>query len=224
MSPLRRAAAPPADLYAPYPAARLAAASALSPKALGRLQVGAAGWPALSPAAINAWLLFVTTKPPQWRDPLLAFPEAPLTAGHPHEGFLYPDPIGFWGEVRRWATVIARTRHPAWTVTEALSVSGFVHLGDDPSRLALARAVCRPSVVLFLDEPAWQTAGLDPATTTAHHVPDPHRERQVYQGRWGVLADGTVVGKAPQHPTMHRLYRTADMDRFLAACPSSKDD
>jgi hypothetical protein len=209
--------APTDDLHGRDPAARLAAARALKAKAVAKLQP--AGWPPLSPGAVNAWLLLVTTKPPQWRDPLLAFPEAPLTAGHPHEGFLYPDPVGFWAEVRRWATTVARTRRPGWTVTEALSVSALVHLGDEPARLALARAACRPAVVLVLDEPAWRAAGFEPARVEPHHVPDPHRTGQVYQGLWGTLPDGTVVGKAPQHPTMHRLYRASDMDRFLASCP-----
>jgi hypothetical protein len=41
----------------------------------------------------------------------------------------------------------------------------------------------------------------------------------VYEGFWGATADGTVVGKAPQHPAMHNLYRAEDMDRFLASAP-----
>jgi len=207
------------DLAAGDPAIRLAAQRALRPRALDRLRRDAAGWPPLSPCSVGAWLLLVTTKPPQWRDPLLAFPDGPLAAGDPHEGWFYPDPIGFWSEVRRWATAVARTRQPAWTASEALAVSGLVHLADDPARLTLARRVCHPHVVLLLDEPAAQAAGLEPAGVELHHVPDPHRAGQVYQGWWGRLADGTVVGKSPQHPSTHRLYRPSDMDRFLSACP-----
>lgn len=207
------------DLFAHDPAVRLSAAGALRGRALDRARRRAHGWPTLSPAAINAWLLLITTKPPHWRDPLLDFPEQPLTAGHPHEGWFYPDPVGFWGEARRWARVVVSTRQPAWSGAEALAVSALVHLADEPDRLGLARSVCRPHVVVFLDEPALHVARLEILDVTTHHVPDPHREGQVYQGFWGRLADGTIVGKAPQHPSAHRLYRTSDMDRFLMMCP-----
>ncbi len=202
------------------PAARLAAATALKRRAVDRWRARARGWPTLSPGSIGSWLLFVTTKPPHWRDPLLAFPEQPLSAGHPHEGWFYPDPAGFWTEVRRWATLVVRTRRPEWTGSEALAVSALVHLADDPSRLAVARDTCRPRVVLFLDEPALQSARLDLAAVSHHHLPDPHRDGQVYQGFWARDAEGTIVGKAPQHPSAHRLYRASDMDGFLRACPA----
>lgn len=202
------------------PAVRFAAAGALKPRAVEKLHGRAAGWPSLSPGSVAAWLLLVTTKPPHWRDPLLAYPEQPLTAGHPHEGWFYPDPAGFWVEVRRWVTVVLRTRVPAWTTTEALSVAALVHLGDDASAVALARRATQPHVVLFLDEPAAQASALVPDGFAAHHVPDPHRAGQVYQGWWGRLPDGTIVGKAPQHPSAHRFYRGPDMDGFLAACPA----
>jgi len=52
-----------------------------------------------------------------------------------------------------------------------------------------------------------------------HYVPDPHREGQVYEGFWANDGDGLVIGKAPQHPATHRLYRAADMDRFLSLAP-----
>lgn len=207
------------DLTSVDPAARLAAASALKPRHAERLRARARGWPPLSPGSLGAWLLLVTTKPPHWRDPLLEFPEQPLTAGHPHEGWFYPDPVGFWAEARRWATVIARTREPSWTTTEALSVSALVHLGEEPGRLDLARSATSPRVVLLLDEQAARAAGFEPADITRHHVPDPHRDGQVYQGWWGRLPDTTIVGKAPQHPSAHRLYRPRDMDGFLSACP-----
>ena len=210
-------------LYDDGPAARREAAHALRPREIDRLQRAAAGWPPLSPGVLNAWLMLVTTKPPGWRDPLLAWPELPLAAGTVHEGFLYPDPIGFWAEVRRWATTVVRTRVKAWTVTEALEVSALVHLGSDAdtasSRLALARATCRPHVILFLDEQSWAAAALEPSWSEGHEIPDPHRVAQVYQGLWGRMGDGTIVGKSPQHPTMHRLYDSADMGHFLATVP-----
>jgi hypothetical protein len=69
-------------------------------------------------------------------------------------------------------------------------------------------------VVLFLDEPAWQASGWN--VEAAHYsVPDPHRDGQVYQGFWGRRPDGLVVGKAPQHPTMHRFYKPDDMTMYL---------
>lgn len=220
---LRRRSRPSPDaLWSADPAERLAAAQQLGrdAKAARRVAPQPDGWPPLSPAARNAWLLLVTTKPPQWRDPLLEFPEAPLTLGEPHPGFLYPDPIGFWTEVRRWTHAVAGVRRLA--PTDAVAVSGLVHLGDEPARLALAVRTLQPRVVLFLDEAAWTVAALETERTELHHVPDPHRPGQVYQGLWGRVSDddGTrIVGKAPQHPAMHRLYDASEMDRFLYACP-----
>jgi hypothetical protein len=52
-----------------------------------------------------------------------------------------------------------------------------------------------------------------------HHIKDPHRPGQVYEGFWGELEDGVVVGKAPQHPTTHNLYRSDDMVAFLRSAP-----
>jgi len=210
-------------LYDDAPATRRSAARALRPRDVDRLRRATAGWPPLSPGVLNAWLLLVTTKPPAWRDPLLAWPEQPLAAGAVHEGFLYPDPIGFWAEVRRWATTILRTTMPTWTVTETLEVSALVHLGTEAdtaaSRLALARATCRPHVLLFLDEASWSAAALEPQDVESHQMPDPHRVGQAYEGWWGRIADGTIVGKAPQHPAMHQLYESAGMGHFLAAVP-----
>jgi hypothetical protein len=202
-------------LWSTDPSERLDAARLLDPKAARKRAPQPTDWPPLSPAARNAWLLLVTTKPPQWRDPLLEFPEAPLTLGEPHPGFLYPDPIGFWTEVRRWTTKVAKGMAP----TDAVAVSGLVHVGDEPQRLTQATAILRPHVVLFLDEAAWAAAHLDTERQQAHHVPDPHRPGQVYQGLWARTHDGTIVGKAPQHPAMHRLYDASEMDRFLSACP-----
>jgi len=175
-------------------------------------------WPPTSPGALNAWLLLVTTKPPDWRDPLAPFSHEPLTLGDPHPGFFYPDPIDFWREVRRWAAAIVGAVDHELDVPSALAVSALVHLGDQPDRLATAMATCRPAVVLFLDEPAW-TAAHWQLHATAHHVPDPHRPGQVYQGFWGTDANGLVVGKAPQHPSAHRFYAWDDMATFLRSIP-----
>lgn len=174
------------------------------------------GWPDNSPAAVNAWLLLVTTKPPTWRDPLLEWRELPLAVGRPHEGFFYPDPIGFWAEVRRWVLDTLRGFERGWDVSDALAVSALIHVGRNPDALTVAMRTCRPATVLFLDEPAWQAAGwdLDPRP---FEIPDPHRPNQGYQGFWARRDDGVVVGKAPQHPTMHRFYDAGDLTAFLRA-------
>ena len=160
----------------------------------------------------------MTTKPPTWRDTLVLWPEDAPTLGEPHHGFFYPDPLGFWAEVRRWATVLVRRHQPDCATSDALAVTTLLHVGEHPDRLEWGRTLMRPRVVLFLDEPSWAAAGLD-VRRALHHVPDPHRPQQVYEGFWAVAPDGTVVGKAPQHPAMHNLYRAADMDRFLGAAP-----
>lgn len=206
------------QLFASDPGARLAAARALRGRHRRRLAVTPSGWPELSPGAANAWLLFVTTKAPSWRDPLVPWPDAPLTLGEPHPGFLYPDPIGFWAEVRRWAIVVLRRHEPTWSTAEALALTALIHLGDDPARLAAADATCRPRMVVLLDEAAAQAAAFDVAAEPVA-IPDPHRPDQTYLGWWGTTADGQVIGKAPQHPTMHRLYRAQDLDRWLASAP-----
>jgi hypothetical protein len=211
------------DLFANDPAIRLARARALSRRARRKALAGTEGWPADSPGARNAWLLFVTTKPPTWRDPLLAWPDGPLTLGEPHPGFLYPDPIGFWTEVRRWSIELLTRHQPHWSTAECLALSALVHVGGDARHLDLARSVCRPRLTVFLDEPAWQAAELDVAVSPLA-IPDPHRPGQSYEGWWGTCLDGTVVGKAPQHPTMHRLYRAEDLRDWLHRAPSPRGD
>jgi len=209
------------DLYADDPAVRLSRARELSGRGRRKALSGAAGWPSESPGAINAWLLLVTTKPPSWRDPLLEWPEGPPSLGEPHPGFLYPDPIGFWTEVRRWSIELFRRHEPRWSTAECLSLTALVHIGLDHGRLDLARRLCRPRMTVFLDEPAWQVADLDVAVTPLA-IPDPHRSGQTYEGWWGTLLDGSVAGKAPQHPTMHRLYRAADLTDWLKRAPSPR--
>lgn len=211
------------ELYANDPAVRLARARSLSPRARRKALDGVQGWPHDSPGARNAWLLLVTTKPPSWRDPLIPWPDGPLTLGEPHDGFLYPDPIGFWVEVRRWSIELFRRHQPQWSTAESLALTALVHVGGDAGHLHRAQAVCQPRVTIFLDEPAWQTADLDVATTPLA-VPDPHRPGQVYEGWWGTTASGAVVGKSPQHPTMHRLYRAEDLRDWLQRAPTPRPD
>jgi hypothetical protein len=209
------------EVFAATPAVRLTAARGLSKRARRKLLEDLEGWPSNSPGARNAWLLFVTTKPPTWRDPLLAWPDGPLTLGEPHPGFLYPDPIGFWTEVRRWSIELFRAHEPMWSTGECLSLTTLVHVGEDPSALSVASSTCRPRVTVFLDEHAWRAADLDVAISPLA-VPDPHRPGQVYEGWWGTMADGSVVGKSPQHPTMHRLYAAADLTNWLRKAPSPR--
>lgn len=206
------------DLFSERPAERLTAARSLSRRARRRVLESLPPWPADSPGACNAWLLFVTTKPPGWRDLLIPWPGGPLTLGEPHPGFLYPDPIGFWTEVRRWSIALLRVHEPAWSTAECLALTTLVHVGNHAEHLTLATTTCRPRVTVFLDDPAWQQAALDVATAKLA-IPDPHRAGQTYEGWWGTTAGGAVVGKSPQHPTMHRLYRSDDLARWLRAAP-----
>ena len=157
----------------------------------------------------------MTTKPPSWRDPLVLWPEGPPTLGEAHEGFFYPDPLGFWSEVRRWVHELFRLRVPAWGTPEALALTSLLHMGDEADRFARARALCQPRMILFLDEPSLERAGLPALRREPHFIADPHRSGQVYEGFWAKGGDGVVVGKAPQHPATHNLYRAPDMVGFL---------
>ena len=49
--------------------------------------------------------------------------EHPLTLGEAHEGFFYPDPLGFWAEIRKWTVELLKPHAPDWGVSEALSVT-----------------------------------------------------------------------------------------------------
>ena len=172
--------------YAPDPAQRRNAA-----RSLGRLARRAAlrrtqGWPADSPGAANAWLLLLTTKPPKWRDPLVLWRDEPPTLGVPHNGFFYPDPLGFWVEVRRWATVLMSGAEPGIKAPEALSVTALLHVGEQPDRVGWALALLRPEVTLFLDEAAWAASALT-VDMVPFAIPDPHRAGVAYEGWWGRL-------------------------------------
>ena len=114
--------------------------------------------------------------------------------------------------------VIFQLSEPDWGTPEALSLTTLLHTADEPDRLDWARNLMRPRVVLFLDEPSWQSARML-VREQPHHIPDPHRDGKVYEGFWGRSGDQLVIGKAPQHPATHRLYRTDDMDAFLRSVP-----
>ena len=197
---------------------RLTVARSQGKRARKALLERAAEWPGYSPGAVNAWLLLITTKPPSWQDNLVPWKERPLTLGEAHENFFYPDPLGFWAEVRTWALQLVRLQQPAWSTPEALAVTMLLHAGDETERFKRAMDLCLPQVVLFLDEPSWERSGLH-VSRTPHYIKDPHRPKQVYEGFWGTTPEGTVVGKAPQHPTTHNLYRREDMTAFLRSAP-----
>jgi D-alanyl-D-alanine dipeptidase len=131
----------------------------------------------------------------------------------------YPDRLGYWSEVRRWITVLVRSAWPDAHTQEVLSAAAVLH-GQEPAAALASIAVARPRVVVALDDGA---VDLLPATSpTAREsvtIRDPHRPRQAYAGWWAVTEDGTVVGKAPQHPAAHNFYRHSDLDSFLAAAP-----
>jgi hypothetical protein len=207
-----------ADLFADDPATRLAAARDVGRLARRSLLHKLSGWPEFSPGAANAWLLLVTTKPPSWRDPIVIWPDGPPTFGTPHEGFFYPDPLGFWSEVRRWSVELFRAVAPECQLADALSLTALLHVGDTRARVELAVRACRPRVVLYLDEAARVTGGVEPAGEVIS-IPDPHRPGTVYEGWWRKQDDGHIVGKSPQHPASHLLYKQADMDAFLRAIP-----
>lgn len=166
-------------LYSTDPDDRLKAAQAQKGRARRALVERVQEWPPYSPGAINAWLLLVTTKPPGWRDPLLFWPDSPLTLGEAHEGFFYPDPLGFWAEVRHWVRELFRPYQPKWTMPEMLSVTMLVHVGNEPDRFARAADLASPRMVLFLDEPSIQRACIEGVRKEQHFITDPHRQGQV---------------------------------------------
>lgn len=198
---------------------RLKAARSVGRMARRALDKRAGDWPPYSPGAVNAWAVFVTSKPPTWEDRFVLWGEEPLALGTPHHGFFYPDPLGFWAEVRRWSVTLLSSVEPAWRAEETLSVSALLHLGVDASGLGRAVDLMRPRLMVFLDETAWRAASITIDRRDEHHIADPHRSGQVYEGFWGVTRDGVVVGKAPQHPAAHRLYARADIDTYLRAAP-----
>lgn len=143
----------------------------------------------------------------------------PPALGIAHPGFFYPDPLGFWAEVRRWSVHLVRRAWPHAQMAGALSVTAVMHADEPAPLVTAARTSMRPRVVLFLDERAWTGAGIVVSHPQPYAMTDPFREGQAYEGFWATLDDGTVVGKSPQHPAAHKLYRAADIDGFLAAAP-----
>lgn len=214
----RRGGVDPA-LFSPRADERLRAAQAVKGRARRALEHPVRDWPPNSPAAINAWLLLATTKPPTWRDNLVPWEDHPPCLGRANEGFYYPDPLGFWAEIRRWALELFQLEHPGWGPPDALALSTLLHVGDQPERIHGALDLSAPQMILFLDETSWERSGLE-VHRVHHYIEDPHRAGQVYEGFWGHTPDGRVVGKAPQHPTTPNLYRSDDMFAFLRSAPA----
>ncbi len=206
-------------LYSPRADERLTAARAANKRARGALAAKATDWPANSPGSLNAWLLFVTTKPPVWRDPVLTWHDRPLALGEANESFFYPDPLGFWSE----NPPLGPDPVPAPVPHLGPGRGAGPHHPDarrrGPVTVQHRLRPLLPRVVLFLDEPSWVASGLEVKKIVNHYIKDPHRAGQVYEGFWGELEDGVVVGKSPQHPTTHKLYRADDMAGFLRSAP-----
>ena len=191
-------------MWAPDPKARLDAARALKDRTARKIVSKVERWPTFSPGSINAWLLFVTTKPPWWKDPFVEWPELPLTVGQPHEGFFYPDPLGFWSEVRRWANELLRATAHDWGPPEVVALTSLVHVGDHPSAFEVARRQCRPGVVVFLDDAAWKASGL---TLT----PETHRFRTRTGPAWCTKVSG-------QRPPTARSWASLRNTRRRTSC------
>ena len=210
-----------ARLFSSDPEDRLDAARALGKRAARGLAERAGPWPPYAPGSLTAWLLLVTTKEPAWRDPMVQWQDSPLTLGTAHQGFYYPDPMGFWAEIRKWSVELFRLRQPRWSATEALALTSFLPAGGQPDRVARAIEVFEPRLVLFLDEPSWADALalFDLVELMPHYITDPHRPKQVYEGFWAQRGDGLVVGKSPQHPATHNLYRSDDILGYLRSAP-----
>ena len=149
--------------------------------------------------------------------------EEPPTLGVPHNGFFYPDPLGFWTEVRRWATLLVGTAEGGVKTPEALSVTALLHVGERPDRVGWAMQLLRPQITLFLDEASWSASGLT-VEPFPFAIPDPHRAGVTYEGWWGRRPDGAIVGKAPQHPAAHSLYRAADIHLYLQAASAMAEN
>jgi len=215
---IRRSSSDPL-IFSPRADERLRAAHTIKGRGRRALEERGHDWPPNSPAAINAWLLLVTTKPPTWHDDLVLWEDHPPSLGRANEGFYYPDRLGFWAEIRRWSLALFQLQNPAWGPPDALALTTLLHLGDETARMARAVELSAPQMILFLDEPSWEHSGLE-VRQVAHHITDPHRPGQVYEGFWGRTPDGRVVGKAPQHPTTHNLYRDEDMFGFLRSAPA----
>jgi len=178
-------------------------------------------WPPNAPGSLNAWLLLVTNKEPVWRDPMVQWQDLPLTLGTPNQGFYYPDPMGFWAEIRKWTVELFRLREPRFSSSDALALTALLPTAGHSERVARAIEVFEPRVVLFFDEPSWadSLALFDVDELVPHYITDPHRPKQTYEGFWAQRRDGLVVGKAPQHPATHNLYKADDILGYLRSAP-----
>ena len=212
-------------LYSADPEDRLTAARAQSKRATKALTERVGDWPPNAPGSLNAWLLLVTTKEPVWRDPLVTWQDRPLSLGTPNQGFYYPDPMGFWAEVRKWVVALFRLRHPRWGATEALALTTLLPAANQPDRVARAVDAFEPRLILFLDEPSWAAsrALLNGAEQVPHYITDPHRPKQVYEGFWsaaGRRGGGRQVTPAPGHPQPLPRRRHPGVPAVGAGAPS----
>ena len=183
-------------------------------------------WPADSPGSCNAWLLFVTTKPPSWRDPLHPWVERPLTLGEPHEGFLYPDPdrvLGRGPPLGRRAVPAPRSRRGA--PAESLALTTLVHVGERPG--APRTRAQRPVRAAHRSCSSTSRPGSPPPSTWPPRpfaVPDPHRAGQVYEGWWGTTADGRGRGQVAAAPDDAPAVPRRGPHRVAARRPSTRGE
>ena len=169
---------PNGQLFSTRPEERLTAARAANKRVRKGLAEKVKDWPSSSPGCLNPWLLLVTTKEPVWRDPYITWEELPLTLGTAHQGFFYPDPMGFFAEIRRWAVELFRLVEPRWTAPDALALTTLVHASRGKEHLDNAIEAFQPKVILFLDEPSWQASGLEvDRDRPLHQGPPPARSR-----------------------------------------------
>ena len=210
-------------LFASDPARRLEAARALRGRARKKVLARTPPWPPDSPGSCNAWLLFVTTKPPSWRDPA-------RTRGR----------SGRSPSASRTRASSTPTRSGSGTRCGAgpSSCSGSQQpdlehrrepVAHDPRarRLRPRPARGRSEPVPAAHDRVPRRAGLAVGGARGgHHAV--LRARPPPAGRCTRAGGarpptGAVVGKSPQHPTMHRLYRAEDLTAWLRAAPRPAD-
>ena len=110
---------------------------------------------------------------------------------------------------------------PGGAATEALALTTLLPAGGQPDRVARAVEAFEPRLVLFLDEPSWAAsrASSTSASRCPTTSPTPTGPKQAYEGFWATRRDGVVVGKSPQHPATHNLYRADDIVGYLRSAP-----
>ena len=204
------------------PEDRLDAARAQGKRATKALAERVGDWPPNAPGSLNAWLLLVTTKEPVWRDPMVHVAGPPADPRRrPTRASTTPTPWASGPRSASGRSSCSASRQPRWAATEALALTTLLPAGGQPDRVARAVEAFEPRVVLFLDEPSWAgSLGLfDVVELVPHYITDPHRPKQVYEGFWAQRRDGVVVGKSPQHPATHNLYRADDIMGYLRSAP-----